>query len=129
MCVEVTDRAAVFVRRMMKFSYGSRTAGFRLRVTPGGCSGYSSEFSVEEAPAPGDSVFETNGVRLFLPPDTCELLRGHVMDYADTRLDGGLRFHKPGAAQVCGCGSGAGAGPGTAKVALMRPGGSCGKRG
>ncbi|HET9700281.1 MAG TPA: iron-sulfur cluster assembly accessory protein [Burkholderiales bacterium] len=129
MCVEMTDRAALFVRRMLKFGGGGGTAGLRLRVTPGGCSGYASEFSVEQAPAPGESVVETHGVRLFLPPDTCELLRGHVMDYEDSRLDGGLSFRRPGAAQACGCGSGAGAERGTARVALPRPGGSCGKRG
>lgn len=126
MCVEVTDRAAVFINRMVKFSQVGPAAGFRLKVQPGGCSGFASEFSVEEAPAPGDSVFEPNGVRLFMPPDTCELLRGYVMDYAETRLEGGLGFHKPGAAHACACGSGAG--PGAGKVALFRPGGSCAKR-
>jgi iron-sulfur cluster assembly accessory protein len=127
MCLEVTDRAAVFINRMVRLSQGGRAAGFRVTAKPGGCSGFASEFSVEEAPAPGDRVFETNGVRLFMPPDTCDLLRGHVMDFAETRLEGGFSFHKPGAAHACACGSGAGTGPVAGKVTVIRPGGSCGK--
>ena len=63
------------------------------------------------------------GARLFLEPASCELLRGHEVDFAETRLDGGLRFSKPGQPHVCGCGAGE---PGSkAKVVFMRPGVGC----
>jgi iron-sulfur cluster assembly accessory protein len=128
MCVEVTDRAAVFIRRMVRFGGGSPGAGFRLTVTPGGCSGFASAFSVEEVPAPGDTVVESNGVRLFLPPETCALLRGRTVDHSETLLDSGFVFPKPGVAEPCACGAGTGRGPGPAKVTVIRAGGSCAKR-
>lgn len=127
MCVSVTDRAAVFIKRMVRFSQGSPASGFRLAVKPGGCSGFSYEFSVEAAPAPEERVVETDGVRLFLPPDTCELLKGRTIDYAETRLESGFTFKMPGAVENCGCGAGTGPGAGQAKVVLIRPGATCAK--
>ena len=50
--VTVTPAAAKFIRRMVKFS-DHPAGGFRLSVTPGGCSGYSSEFTVQAAPLAG----------------------------------------------------------------------------
>ena len=50
----VTPAAEKFMRRMVRFS-ATPAGGFRLTVAPGGCSGYSSEFSVEAAPHSGDS--------------------------------------------------------------------------
>ena len=65
--VTVTPAAAKFIRRMVRFSEHP-AGGFRLSVTPGGCSGYSSEFSVQAAPLAGDAELVVGDVRVFLPP-------------------------------------------------------------
>jgi predicted Fe-Mo cluster-binding NifX family protein len=54
--VTVNPAAEKFMRRMVRFSGAGRRAGFRLTVSAGGCSGYSSEFTVEAAPLAGDEV-------------------------------------------------------------------------
>ena len=41
--IELTQAAEKFIRRMMRFAAGPE-AVFRLKVTPGGCSGYAVEF-------------------------------------------------------------------------------------
>ena len=100
----VSPAAEKFIRRMVKFSGLPPTAGFRLTVTPGGCSGYNSEFTVEAQPAPGDGVADVNGVPVFMPADTCALLDGVIVDFADTPTKSGLTFVNPSAAP-CACSS------------------------
>jgi iron-sulfur cluster assembly accessory protein len=123
MCVTITPRAAKFMKSMIRFNGGDANWGFRLTVKPGGCSGFDSSFTAESAALPGDTVVEQEGVILFLEEASCELLRGHTIEFRETRTDGGLAFHKPGAANVCGCGSGAGTGAAAkpASVVFMRP--------
>ncbi len=99
--VTVTPAAEKFMRRMVRFS-DHPSGGFRLTVTPGGCSGYASAFSVEPAPAGGDAEVQVNGLRLFLPAESRLLLDGVTVDFADTPLQSGLTFVNPNAA-ACGC--------------------------
>lgn len=100
----VSPAAEKFIRRMVKFSGMPASAGFRLIVTAGGCSGYSSEFTVEAQPAPGDEVADVNGIKVFLPAETRLLLDGVIVDFADTPTKSGLTFVNPNAAP-CACSS------------------------
>ena len=99
--VTVTPAAEKFMRRMVRFSEHP-AGGFRLTVAPGGCSGYTSEFSVEAGPRGGDAELAVNGLRLFLPAESRLLLDGVTVDFADTPLQSGLNFVNPNAA-ACGC--------------------------
>lgn len=100
----VTQAAERFMKRMVRFSGLPAAAGFRLTVTPGGCSGYSSEFTVEAAPQDGDQVFDINGMNLFLPAQSRLMLDGVTVDFADTPTQSGLTFFNPNAG-ACGCSS------------------------
>jgi len=94
--VTVTPAAEKFMRRMVRFSEHPG-GGFRLRVSPGGCSGYASEFTVEAAPLDGDSELAINGLRLFLTAQSRLLLDGVTVDFSDTPLQSGLSFVNPDA--------------------------------
>jgi iron-sulfur cluster assembly accessory protein len=106
MCVTITPKAAAFMRRMVKFSGGPTGSGFRLVVSPGGCSGYASLFTIESKPQDGDREFDAEGTPLFMPEPSCELLRGHVIDFAETATQTGLIFAGPAQPAGCGCGKG-----------------------
>jgi iron-sulfur cluster assembly accessory protein len=99
--VKVLPAAEKFMRRMVRFSE-SPAGGFRLTVTPGGCSGYNAEFSVEPAPRGGDAELAVNGLRVFLPAESRLLLDGVTVDFADTPTQSGLTFFNPNA-EACGC--------------------------
>jgi iron-sulfur cluster assembly protein len=101
--VTVTPAAAKFIRRMVRFSEHPM-GGFRLKVTPGGCSGYSSEFTVEAAPQAGDAELAVGDVRVFLPAESRLVLDGVTMDFAETPTSSGLTFINPSAAP-CACSS------------------------
>ncbi len=109
--------AEKFIKRMLRFG-DSASSGFRLVVSAGGCSGLASEFSVEAQPKDGDAVYETQGVKFFLPAESRLLLRDVTVDFADTPTQTGLVFHDPKQA-ACGCSSASkDSVPGTASISI-----------
>jgi iron-sulfur cluster assembly accessory protein len=118
MNITITEKAANFMRRMVRFNGGAANSGFRLSVSPGGCSGYSSSFTVENAPMDGDAVLDSNGVKIFLPAESRIVLEGVTVDFADTAMATGLSFINPNA-QSCACSSAsAGAPPKNATISI-----------
>lgn len=112
----LTPAAEKFVRRILRFSGLPASAGFRLVVSAGGCSGYNAEFSAEAAPQPGEEVLEIQDLRLFLPAESRLLLEGVTMDFVDTPTKSGLAFVNPNQASCACSSSGEAAPPGVAKI-------------
>ena len=96
----LTPAAARFIRMMLRAD-GAPGSGFRLAVSPGGCSGLAADISVRPTPAKGEAVVERDGVKLFLPAESRFLLEGVTIDFADTVAQTGLVFHDP-KATTCG---------------------------
>ncbi len=90
----ITPAAQKFMRMMLRVD-GSAGSGFRLAVSPGGCSGLNADISVLAQPQAGDAVVERDGVKLFLPAESRLLLDGVTIDFADTPTQTGLVFHDP----------------------------------
>ena len=90
----ITPAAQKFMRMMLRAD-GGAGSGFRLAVSPGGCSGLAADISVLAAPRSGDAVVERDGVKLFLPAESRLLLDGVTIDFADTPTQTGLVFHDP----------------------------------
>lgn len=90
----LTPAAHKFVRRMIQFSVNP-TGGFRLLVSPGGCSGMSAEFEVEGELRAGDQEFVVDGLKFYLPAQSRLLLDGVTIDFAESATGGGLKFHDP----------------------------------
>jgi iron-sulfur cluster assembly accessory protein len=99
----LTPAALKFMRRMVRFSE-TPAGGFRLTVTPGGCSGYSAEFTVEASARDGDSEQAVEGLRMFLPAESRLLLDGVTIDHVDTPLQSGFSFANTKGGS-CGCSS------------------------
>ena len=102
--VTVTPAAAKFINRIVRFSGLAAGAGLRLAVTPGGCSGYSSDFSAEQAPQAHEQLLEVGGVRLFLAAESRLMLNGITIDFVETLTSSGLSFTDPNKA-ACACSS------------------------
>ncbi|MEA1675927.1 iron-sulfur cluster assembly accessory protein [Nitrospirillum sp. BR 11163] len=97
MTFTITPAASRFIRFMLRAD-GGPEAGFRLVLSPGGCSGLSADMSVRASPEPGDAVVERDDVRLFLPAESRLLLDGVTIDFADGAAQSGLVFRDPRAA-------------------------------
>ena len=115
--VTVTPAAEKFMRRMVRFSEHP-TGGFRLSAAPGGCSGYTSEFTIEAAPKAGDSELAVNGLRVFLTAESRLLLDGVTVDFTESAVQAGLAFINQNA-ETCGCSSaGPAKAPAEARISL-----------
>ena len=65
MNLSLTDNAAVEVKKFMEAEGVNGVAGLRVRVVPGGCSGFQYAMNIEEAPAETDEVVEIGGLARF----------------------------------------------------------------
>lgn len=116
MDITITPKAERFIKRMLRFSPVGAEAGFRLAVSPGGCSGLSAEFEVEAAPRDGDAVVVVNDMRLFLPAESRLLLQGVTVDFSETPTSSGFVFQNPNSTGCGTCSSSAPAGAGASLV-------------
>lgn len=81
------------------------SAGLRVAVLPGGCSGFQYGLSIEEAARADDAVIESHGIRIFVDPFSSQYLKGTVIGYHSSFQGSGFTFSNPNAAGGCGCGS------------------------
>jgi iron-sulfur cluster assembly protein len=101
--LSVTPKAASHVRRIAERE-GLPEGCLRLRVTAGGCSGFSYRLSIEEAPGEKDHVDEAHGLRVLIDPVTGPIVEGSTLDFNDSLLGGGLKVINPRAQHECACG-------------------------
>src|SRR5919107_5569011 len=106
MALNVTEQAAAEIGKFMSGEEGlPETAGLRVRVVPGGCSGFQYSLNIEEESRPNDHVFDSNGVRLFVDMFSAQYLNGVEIDYVTNMMGSGFTFKNPNATGGCGCGS------------------------
>ncbi len=103
--VTVTPTAVAEVRRYMEEQGATESAGLRVGVLPGGCSGFQYGLNIEDEAGEDDMILESNGVRLFVDPFSLQYLAGVEIDYVSTFQGSGFTFNNPNASGGCGCGS------------------------
>lgn len=81
------------------------TAGLRVRVVPGGCSGFQYSLNIEEESRNGDFIIENDGVKLFIDMFSAQYLNGITIDYTSNMMGSGFTFENPNATGGCGCGT------------------------
>lgn len=82
-----------------------KPAILRLSVDGGGCSGFQYRFGFADAPDAGDSIAETDGVRLVVDDVSLDLVRGCSVDYVESLGGAAFKVNNPNAASGCGCGT------------------------
>jgi len=104
--LNLTERAAEEVRKAMaEQQVSAATAGLRVGVQPGGCSGFSYSLGFADEPEADDFVIESSGVRLFVDQFSAPYLNGVTVDYKSNFQESGFAFDNPNATGGCGCGS------------------------
>jgi iron-sulfur cluster assembly protein len=102
----LTDKAVAEVKKFIEAEQVPiETAGLRVGVLPGGCSGFKYSLNIEEQPLEDDMVTEINGVRVFVDGFSAQYLTGITVDYVTSMQGSGFTFHNPNATGGCGCGS------------------------
>lgn len=104
--LNVTESAATEIKKFMTGEEDlPETAGLRVRVVPGGCSGFQYSLNIEESSRQGDHIFDANGVRLFVDMFSAQYLNGVEIDYVNSMMGSGFAFNNPNSTGSCGCGS------------------------
>jgi iron-sulfur cluster assembly protein len=106
MTLDVTDSAVVEIKKFMSGEEGlPETAGLRVRVVPGGCSGFQYSLNIEEDSRQGDFILDEKGVKLFVDMFSAQYLNGVKIDYVTGVMGSGFTFTNPNATGSCGCGT------------------------
>jgi iron-sulfur cluster assembly protein len=106
MTLHVTDSAVAEIKKFMTNEEGlPETAGLRVRVVPGGCSGFQYSLNIEEESRQGDFVLDEKGVKLFVDMFSGQYLNGVQIDYVTSVMGAGFTFTNPNATGSCGCGT------------------------
>jgi iron-sulfur cluster assembly accessory protein len=104
--LNVTEPASVEIKKFMASEEGlPETSGLRVRVVPGGCSGFQYSLNIEEESRQGDFILEEKGVRLFVDMFSAQYLNGVQIDYVTGVMGSGFTFTNPNATGSCGCGT------------------------
>src|ERR687891_888815 len=100
----VTEKAARRIA-VLALKEGRSQPILRVRVTAGGCSGFTYDLSYADRPADDDAVIEAaDGVRVLVDPKSAPIVRGSTLDFNDALLGGGLKMVNPQATHECACG-------------------------
>ena len=104
--LNVTESAATEIKKFMTGEEDlPESAGLRVRVVPGGCSGFQYSLNIEEQSREGDFILDEKGVRMFVDMFSAQYLNGVKIDYVSGVMGSGFTFTNPNATGSCGCGS------------------------
>ena len=102
--IRITETGAQKALEIMSKN-GKEHAAVRVFVKSGGCSGYSYGMAIDDRTLEGDSLFESNGVRIVVDRASLPFVQGALVDYLETMMGGGFSVvENPNATSNCGCG-------------------------
>ena len=100
--ISITQNAVQHIQSFLQKR--GKGEGIRIGVKTSGCSGmaYTLEFvdDIDE----NDTVFEQDGVKVFIDPRSLVYLDGTQVDYTKEGLQEGFKFENPNVKESCGCG-------------------------
>ena len=103
--ITLTDKGAEKVREFLSTQNAvAETAGLRVGVRGGGCSGFQYALAFDEQ-HDGDTVFQDKGIRLLVDTPSLAYVRGSVIDFVDGLQGAGFKVENPNVIAACGCGS------------------------
>jgi iron-sulfur cluster assembly protein len=103
--ITLTDKGAEKVREFLDTqNTGAETAGLRVGVRGGGCSGFQYALAFDEQ-REGDEVFKDKGIRLLVDRPSLPYVRGSVIDFVEGLQGAGFKVENPNVVAACGCGS------------------------
>ncbi|HUP41685.1 MAG TPA: iron-sulfur cluster assembly accessory protein [Thermoanaerobaculia bacterium] len=103
--VAITEKAVRMVMLTREEEGLDPSAGLRVAVRGGGCSGfeYALDFDTEERES--DHVYRQGELKVLVDALSARYLKGTTIDYAMGAQGAGFKFHNPNAVGSCGCGS------------------------
>src|SRR3954467_10635548 len=103
--ITISDKGAEKVREFLSAQGADvATAGLRVGVRGGGCSGFQYNLAFDEQGG-GGAVFEDHGLTLLVDRTSLPYVSGSIIDYVDSMQGAGFQVNNPNVVAACGCGS------------------------
>ena len=103
--ITFTDKGAEKVSEFLSTQTADvQTAGLRVGVRGGGCSGFQYALAFDNL-RDGDEIFEDHGLRILVDGPSLPYVRGAVVDYVEGLQGAGFKVDNPNVIGACGCGS------------------------
>lgn len=100
--VTLTENASVKLKGLIA-DEGDQGDGLRVKVVPGGCSGFEYQLTFDHA-TDADEVFEQHGVQIIIDRYSAPYLVGAEFDYEESFQGAGFVINNPNSTSSCGCG-------------------------
>src|SRR3954447_20699016 len=103
--ISFTEKGAEKVREFLD-SQGEQvdTAGLRVGVRGGGCSGFQYALAFDNQ-RDGDEIFTDHGLKILVDRPSLPYVSGAVVDYVEGLQGAGFKVDNPNVIAACGCGS------------------------
>lgn len=106
MAVQLTEKAAGEVRRVIEQQSMEPDTFLRIGVTGGGCSGFSYALGFDKKfDEKVDSKYNFHGLDVVVDKKSLLYLDGTTVDFYEGIERRGFTFENPNAVKSCGCGS------------------------
>jgi iron-sulfur cluster assembly protein len=106
MAINVTEKAANEVKRIISEQGMTEKIYLRMRVVGGGCSGFQHKLDLDPATNEKlDEIFEFHGVPVVVDKRSLMYLDNATVDFHDDLNKRGFSISNPNAKSTCGCGS------------------------
>lgn len=106
--IQISEQAAEKIKGLITEKNIATEGGLRIYAQGGGCGCSSSSYgmSLENEKYPEDNVFETQGIRVLVDPNSFTQLEGASVNYYKDDNTEGFTIEKPHSHGQCGCGGG-----------------------
>src|SRR3954465_8815710 len=102
--ITFTDKGAEKVQEFLDTQGADiATAGLRVGVRGGGCSGFQYALAFDNQRDDAE-VFEDHGLRILVDRPSLPYVRGAVVDYVESLQGAGFKVDNPNVIAACGCG-------------------------
>ena len=95
---------AIAAEKVRGFLEGQDTAGLRVGVRGGGCSGFQYALALDE-PNGEDQIFDIDGIKVIVDEASLHYVDGSEVDYTESLMGSGFQVNNPNVVASCGCGS------------------------
>jgi iron-sulfur cluster assembly protein len=103
--IAFTEKGAEKVREFLAAqSADIATAGLRVGVRGGGCSGFQYALAFDQV-RNDDEIFEDHGLQILVDRQSLPYVRGAIVDYVEGLQGAGFKVDNPNVIAACGCGS------------------------
>jgi len=101
----ISESAADEITRLLTKEDSNAEFFLRVKVVPGGCSGFSYEMGFDDSIDASDNIFESLNVKVVIDKFSFGHIENGTLNFSDGLNSTGFGIENPNAVASCGCGT------------------------